>query len=95
MLRNGMGGQDFSEIHMAYSTSTANGNSIVGEFSHTEVDCGGNRETASAYLMRGTGLNGTVDEAKTPIPQMERVWTAAWRLRGPLKRGIPSGTFCF
>lgn len=66
MNQHGIGGgsNDFSELHMAYSTSNANGNSKEG-FDRA-VDAGGNRWKSAAYLMRSTGLNGTVDESLLP-----------------------------
>lgn len=66
MNKNGMGGggNDFSELHMAYSTSNENGNTKEG-FDRA-VDAGGNRWKSAAYLMRSTGLNGTVDESLLP-----------------------------
>ncbi len=53
LLQNGYGSYDLSEMHMAYATSSASGNSKYGFSTRTSPDYGGNREMASIYLMRG------------------------------------------
>ena len=60
----GLSELDFSEMHMAYSTSENSGNSKQG-FDRAPSD-GGNRYISSDYLMRGTTLSGTVDESSDP-----------------------------
>jgi|GEM_PF-5971707 len=66
MLINNQGLQNFSELHMGYATSTANGNSQQGFSTRPAPDYGGNRMIAAAYLMRGAkplNLSGTVNES--------------------------------
>lgn len=64
MRKNGFGSRDFSEVHMAYSTSNHNGNTLQG-WNRAPAD-GGNRYKSSDYLMRGTTLSGTVNESDDP-----------------------------
>ncbi|MDR2749225.1 MAG: hypothetical protein LBC41_01070, partial [Clostridiales bacterium] len=64
MLKNGLGTQDLSEMHLAYSTSNHSGNTAQG-FDRAPGD-GGNRFFASTYLMRGTNLSGAVNESVDP-----------------------------
>ena len=58
---------DFSELRMAYST-WAGYNSEEGKFLGERAlpADGGGRETAAAYLTRGTAFSGPVDEADDP-----------------------------
>jgi C1A family cysteine protease len=58
-----------SPLHLAYATSNRNGNISHG-FNRTPDD-GGNREMATAYLMRGH-LQGTVDERHDPYGTFNR-----------------------
>ncbi|MCL2023392.1 MAG: hypothetical protein FWG82_03370, partial [Oscillospiraceae bacterium] len=64
MLKNGLGEQDFSELHKAYATSNRSGNNLQG-FDREPGD-GGNRSYSTAYFMRGTTLSGTVAESQDP-----------------------------
>lgn len=64
MKQDRMGVHDFSEQHMGYSTSDHSGNTAQG-WNRTPGG-GGNRLQSAAYLMRGTSLSGTVDEADDP-----------------------------
>ena len=66
MLKNGQGQQDFSELHMAYATSTASGNSAQGFSVRPTPDSQGGRLMAASYFMRGTNLSGTVAESADP-----------------------------
>lgn len=67
--KNGQGQQDFSELHMAYATSTYqyNGQTVNADqgFDRLPGD-GGNREKATAYLMRNTSMSGAVYESVDP-----------------------------
>lgn len=61
MKSHGLGENDFSELHMGYSTSSHSGNTLQGW--DRAPGSGGNRSQSAAYLMRGTSLSGTVNEA--------------------------------
>ncbi|MDR1328930.1 MAG: S-layer homology domain-containing protein [Oscillospiraceae bacterium] len=67
---------DLSEMHMAYATSdTPDG--VSGSNPHGFMrtpDFGGNRNFAASYLMRGDGLNGTVNEADMPYSKASGVY---------------------
>ena len=77
MVNNGFGEQDLSELHMAYSTSTSNGNTAQGFSIRTKPTDGGNRLFAAAYLMRGTNLSGAVNEADDPYTLYENALVPA------------------
>ena len=64
MKKNGMGTQDFSELHMAHCTSKYS----VGDRNgwDREPGSGGNRLKSSSYLMRDGSYAGTVDEWDDP-----------------------------
>lgn len=67
--KNGQGQQDFSELHMAYATSTYqyNGQTVNADQGFDrEPARGGNREMATAYLMRNTSMSGAVYESVDP-----------------------------
>ena len=51
LMKNGYGVHDLSEMHMAYATSNHSGNTRFGE-DRAPYD-GGNRDIATAYMMRG------------------------------------------
>ena len=71
MRKIGYGDFDFSEVHMAYSTSNHNGNTLQGW--NRAPSEGGNRYKSSDYLMRGTKLSGSVYEMDDPCydPEVE------------------------
>ncbi|MBR6229507.1 MAG: hypothetical protein IKQ97_07200 [Eubacterium sp.] len=71
MKKNGMGTQDFSEVHMGYATSNHGGNTVQGW--DRAPYAGGNRYKSSDYLMRGTKLSGTVNESEDPCTDLENV----------------------
>lgn len=60
---------DFSELHMGYSASNHSGNTTQGW--DRAPGSGGNRLQSAAYLMRGTSLSGTVNEADDPYIKTE------------------------
>ena len=64
MKKNGISAPDLSELHMAYATSHNGDNSDQGW--DRDPSGGGNRYYSSTYLMRGTTLSGTVNEADDP-----------------------------
>lgn len=71
--KNNLGELDFSELHMAYSTSGSSGNTTQGwgvddgtNSARAKPSGGGNRYHSSDYLMRGTTLSGTVNEEDDP-----------------------------
>ncbi|MCL2108675.1 MAG: lectin like domain-containing protein [Oscillospiraceae bacterium] len=69
MMKNGMGTRNFSELHMGYAASFANGNSLKGSPMRSAPSDGGNREISTSYFMRGAGsvnLSGTVNETSDP-----------------------------
>jgi C1A family cysteine protease len=55
---------DFSELHMAYATSTVDDNPY-GYYQRTSVGYAGNTEIAATYLTR-QALSGTVSESQDP-----------------------------
>lgn len=74
MIKNGLGVQDFSELHMGYSTSIyqfdENYVNLERGFlwngqNHNSIEEGGCRVLSAAYLTRG-GMSGTVDEDEDP-----------------------------
>lgn len=72
MRKNGMGNQNFSELHMGYATSSyedVNGewsNSRQG-FGYNTMTDGANRYVSATYLMRFSNLSGTVNDSLDPI----------------------------
>lgn len=64
MKLNSKGEQNFSELHMAYATSsyTYHGATVNANQGFRNTFDGGNRYISAAYLMRGTAMSGTVDE---------------------------------
>ncbi|MBR7082062.1 MAG: hypothetical protein IKI49_05110, partial [Oscillospiraceae bacterium] len=70
MNKNGMGTKDFSELHMAHSTSAGSADAENGFAGRTAPNAGGNRLHAISYLMRGGSFAGTVDEQDDPYTEI-------------------------